>query len=69
MPGCRQYVGLDASLLFLPVGGIGSQSFQVPNVTGFAGVIVTSQSAAFVPGINPLGVISSNGIELLLNSL
>jgi hypothetical protein len=69
MPGCRQYVGLDASLLFLPAGGIGSQSFQVPNVAGFAGVSVKSQSAAFIPGFNPLGVISSNGIELLLNPL
>lgn len=69
MPGCRQYVGLDASLLFLPTGGIGSQSFQVPNVAAFAGVTITSQSAAFVPGLNPLGVISSNGIELLLNPL
>jgi hypothetical protein len=69
MPGGRQYIGLDATLLFLPTGGIANLSSQAPNVAAFASVTFKSQPAAFVTGLNPLGVISSNGIELLLNPL
>jgi hypothetical protein len=67
MPGCQQYVGLDAVSLFFPSGGTGSNSFSIPNNPAYAGMHVFSQSAAFVTGLNPLGVISSNGVDLLAN--
>lgn len=69
MPGCSQYIGLDATAIFIPAAGTASTSFAVPSATSFIGVRVTTQAAAFAPGINPLGVISSNGIELVLDVL
>lgn len=69
MPGCERYVGLDATVVFFPVGGVGSQAFAVPNNTAFVGVFVTTQSACLVPGANQLGAISSNGVELGFDTL
>jgi hypothetical protein len=69
MPGCRQFVALDSSQLFLPSGGTGSTSFTVPNNPVYAGMHVYAQSAAFSPGANVLGVLSSNGLDLLVGTL
>lgn len=69
MPGCERYVGLDATVVFFPVGGVGSQAFAVPNNTAFVGVVMTVQSACLVPGVNQLGAISSNGVELGFDTL
>lgn len=67
MPNCYQYLSLDASQIFFPAGGTGTQVFTVPNNAGLAGVVILSQSAAFAAGVNPLGVISSNGVRLTIN--
>jgi hypothetical protein len=69
MPGCSQYVGLDVVRLFVPAGGSGSSPFVVPNNPAYAGLHVFSQSAAFVNGVNPLGVLSSNGVNLKVDQL
>lgn len=67
MPGCRQYLNIDTSAVWFPVGGVGSTNFPLPSSVAFAGVQIRTQSAALVPGINPLGAISSNGVRLLLD--
>lgn len=67
MPGCRQFLSLDATTVFFPAGGTASQPFAVPASTAFIGVHVLAQAAALVPGINPLGAISSNGVDLGLD--
>jgi hypothetical protein len=67
MPGCRQYVGLDSSLVFLVSGTSSSSSLGIPNNTGLAGLHVYSQTATFSAGFNPLGVVSSNGLQLKLD--
>lgn len=66
MPGCRQYVGLDSTNVFLPSGGTGSVALNVPNNPALSGLHVFSQSAAFVTGANALGVQSSNGLALTI---
>jgi hypothetical protein len=66
MPGCRQYVGLDASNVFIPSGGTGTIALGVPNNPALSGLHVFSQSAAFVVGANALGVQSSNGLALTI---
>jgi hypothetical protein len=41
-----------------------TRPIAVPNVTALAGTVLFGQSACFVPGVNPLGLLTSNGIEL-----
>lgn len=67
MPGCFQYITGDAVAIFTPAGASGSTSYVLPNNTLFAGVIISTQSAVLAPGANPLGVLSSNGLRLLLD--
>ncbi len=64
MPGCFQYVGLDASALLVPTGGTTTFNLSIPNATGLMGLGISCQSAAFVPGANPRGIITSNGVHL-----
>jgi hypothetical protein len=68
MPGCRQFVGLDATNLFIPAGGQGINALVIPNVPAYSGLVLYSQSAAFATGINPLGVVSSNGLALTVGT-
>ena len=67
MPGCSQYLTLDASLVWVPTGGAGSTPFALPNNSAFAGLQVRSQGIALVPGINAASVVSSNGLRLTLD--
>jgi hypothetical protein len=69
MPGCRQYVGLDFTSIFAVSGATASMPLSVPNNAALAGVRVQTQSATFTPGLNPLGVLSSNGLTLVLDLL
>ena len=64
MAGCRQYVSLDATVVFVPVAGSGSFSFPVPNNPGLSGVDIFLQSLVLASGLNTLGAITSNGVEL-----
>lgn len=67
MPGCRQYVGLDTTRVFLVAGSSASVALNIPNLPGLGGLHVFSQSATFSTGFNPLGVIASNGVNLKLD--
>ena len=68
MAGCRQFVGFDAVSLLLPSGGAATQSLSIPNNAGLAGLVFVSQSLAFVPAVNPLGAIASNGVRLTIGT-
>lgn len=67
MPGCSLYQSMDVALTFPLAGGAGSQPFAIPNNLAFIGLVVAAQSGALAPGANPLGLMSSNGVELLLD--
>ncbi len=67
MPGCYQFVSIDASQVWVPVSNVGSTPFNVPNVPAFAGVEIKTQGVALVPGVNALGALSSNGLKLVLD--
>jgi hypothetical protein len=67
MGGCRQYLSLDSSVIFLPAGGAASVPFTIPNSTSLSGVIMLTQSAAFSPGANALGIVTSNGVRLTID--
>lgn len=64
MPDCRQYLSLDSALVFVPTAGSASFTFNVPNDQGLNGVHVFLQAAALSAGVNQLGALSSNGVDL-----
>jgi hypothetical protein len=69
MPGCSLYQSLDVALTMPVAGGAGSVPFAIPGNTVFLGLLVATQSGVLHPPANPLGLLSSNGVELVLNSL
>jgi hypothetical protein len=63
-PGCLQSVDLAlGATLVLPWPGPATFVLPVPNAAGFVGLELASQSAAFVPGLNALGLATSNGLR------
>jgi hypothetical protein len=66
MPGCFRYTGLDAVNIVLPIGGQSVYSMAIPNDNGLQGLPLNSQTWAFSPGANALGVISSNGVRAIV---
>jgi hypothetical protein len=70
MPGCFQNIALGGAVtLGLGFSTPWSQPFSIPNASIYVGTNLFGQSAAFVPGANPLGVLSSNGLRLIVGSL
>lgn len=61
MPGCSQYVGLDARFVTLVTGSTMSLTVPIPPNLAYAGIQLATQGATF-SGITPLGVIASNGV-------
>ncbi|GAB4139778.1 MAG: hypothetical protein Fur0037_06130 [Planctomycetota bacterium] len=65
-PGCFQRVGISAPSIFLPPGVAALVPLTIPNEPSLSGVLVESQSAVLSPGANPLGLLTSNGLSLVL---
>jgi hypothetical protein len=66
MPGCTLYQPLD---LLLPVtlsGGSGTFPLPVPALGPACGLQLHSQGLGWEPGINPLGVITTNGGRVVI---
>ncbi|MGE3354001.1 MAG: hypothetical protein AB7O84_19855, partial [Planctomycetota bacterium] len=59
-PGCVLHT--DAAVLTALMGST-TFSLFIPNDPQFIGVPVFAQSLLFVPGANPLGIVSSNGVR------
>lgn len=68
MPGCRQYSSQEAAIAFIPNNGIGSYVLSVPNDPTLAGTHIYMQASAMSVGVNPLGVLSSNGLDLMVGT-
>ena len=69
MPGCFQHINLATSGSVLLFGNPSvTQLFNIPNSGAFAGVSLYGQSFSLVPGVNPTGALSSNGLELMLDT-
>lgn len=66
-PGCSQYVITnDADALF---GTFTRTLGPIPSAPIFLGLHVYSQSVSLVPGVNPVGALTSNGVEMVLGNL
>ncbi len=66
MTGCTWLAGIDIVLPMGVAAGTGSSMVVLPNMPSVAGASLFSQSVAVKPGINPLGIFASNGLELVL---
>jgi hypothetical protein len=64
MLGCFQYAPPDVMNLLFPVAQQGSYAMSVPNSAPLMGFQFAAQSVAFVNGVNPAGLVTSNGIAL-----
>jgi hypothetical protein len=64
MPGCWQYIAPDSVRFFFPAAGTANVPITLPGSPVFAGLDLFSQSAVFVAGFNNLGVLTSNGLRL-----
>jgi hypothetical protein len=70
MPNCYQNVALAGAVtLNLGFTSPWSQPFGIPNDASYIGANVFFQSVAFVPGVNPMGALSSNGLRFLVGNL
>ncbi|MBL8737361.1 MAG: hypothetical protein JNL12_13105 [Planctomycetes bacterium] len=66
MPGCFQYVTLEAIAMF-PMGpGSATLPWALPSTPSLAGTLVFGQSATYVPFINAENIVTSNAVEMLL---
>ena len=63
MPGCNQYINPFATLFnLLTANNTFEQAFAIPNNPAFQNVQFFFQAAPLTAGLNPAGVITSNGI-------
>ncbi|MFO1053405.1 MAG: S8 family serine peptidase [Planctomycetota bacterium] len=68
MAGCTLLTQISQSSPMTINGSSATFSLSIPNVASLAGAIVDSQSLVVAPGANTLGVLASNGGELLLGN-
>jgi hypothetical protein len=64
MPGCHVFVGLDVIIPLIPTAGQATYTMPIANDPALAGAQVSGQSIAFLPGFNPAGIVSSNGVTV-----
>ncbi|MFO1078088.1 MAG: hypothetical protein U1E73_10250 [Planctomycetota bacterium] len=64
MAGCRRYLSLDVAGVLVPTGGTASWPLSLPGTVGFAGLHIYAQSVMLAAGVNTLGALSSNGVDL-----
>jgi hypothetical protein len=69
MPGCQLRSSLDVLNAWVVAGSNHYHSFFVPNNPAIVGVHVFTAGAVFMPGINPFGAITSNGLDGLVGTL
>ena len=68
MAGCRQYLQPQSNNVVFPAAGAATFPLTIPNSGGLAGLHLYCQSAVLVAGVNPLGALSSNGVDLLIDA-
>ena len=65
MPTCTLYANLDILNGFATPSSSVTYGWFVPNDLTLAGVVAAAQVATLTPGINPFGMATSNGLQLL----
>lgn len=68
MPGCFQYVGLDVTLGISFAVPTFSLPLSIPNDPVWIGTHVFGQALTRAVGVNPLGFVSSNGLDITVGN-
>jgi len=68
MPGCRLYAAADVTVGFAATTASVQHNLAIPNNSSLAGAHLYSQSIIVSPGINPLGVITTNAIDSTIDA-
>ncbi|MEZ6038841.1 MAG: hypothetical protein R3F29_15280 [Planctomycetota bacterium] len=68
MAGCDAHLLTEVIETAIPFHGIANFQLTVPYATHLIGASLFTQSLAFSPGANDIGLISSNGLELVLGT-
>jgi hypothetical protein len=66
MEGCELYASLDVLLTFVLSGPPTPYGFAIANNTALLGATFYAQAATLTPGLNTLGIASSNGLGALV---
>ncbi len=66
MPGCMLYSAADAQIITPLSGTSTAVGLAIPNMPILTGAHLFGQAGAIAPGENPLGVLVSNGIDMLI---
>ncbi len=69
MPGCSLYVSFDGQFGFPVTGATAPHAIAIPVDPSLAGTHVYAQSLVVSPGVNPLGIESSNGLDWGMNAM
>ncbi|MBK8098331.1 MAG: hypothetical protein IPK26_14570 [Planctomycetes bacterium] len=64
--GCFRYTGLDATNVVIPNAGQSVYNTGIPNNPSLMGLPLKSQTWALAPGANTLGMITSNGVAMVV---
>jgi hypothetical protein len=68
-PGCQQWVDSTSAFTSLVFGSpTGTAALAVPNSSIYLGTVLYAQGASLVPGVNALGLLTSNGNTLRLGN-
>ena len=62
----RSATGNVVTLPFALIGTTGAGSLAIPNDPGFVGLQLFGQGWAIAPGVNPTGIVFSNGLRILI---
>ena len=70
MPSCWLYVNFPPAVMHVLLG-IPTATFQltIPNSPSLAGIGIDNQAAVWVPGLNPFGAVTSNGLVTIVGTL
>ena len=66
MQGCFRYTGLEAVVVVIPVGGQSVYTMPIPTSNSFQGLPLNAQVWAFAPGANAQGIVTSNGVGMIV---
>ncbi len=66
MPGCSLLQSNDATLPLPITPPIATTSLPIPNVSAFTGLVLYAQAILVSPGVNALGLVTSNGLAITL---
>jgi hypothetical protein len=68
-PGCTLQVSLDVLVTATATGGVAQCSVPIPLLPSLVGFVLYAQAGSLDPGANPLGLVLSNSLVVLVGGV